>query len=376
MRRRPRRPYALPLIASLAVCAACSQPTAPVAIGVALSTSFIDATRMAIDDVAASGELPPIDTVFVDEQSSRAASALELVDSFRLRRNLVAVVGHSISPSSLATAPVYNANGIVQIAPTSTAAQYSAAGPFSFRMVPGDERQGGFMARAIDSLYPAGARVALLYVNDDYGRGLRSALIAHLDTTRYTLAYHQPHSDDEFGNPNPDRAQRVRATVTSMLASRPDVVIWLGRPGTFAFYLQMLRELGGPIPVIGGDALANWRDSDTGQGHWDGVRYVDFLDLEQSLTLKEFRQRFRERFGRNAGTPEVLSYDAMHLILSAIRDGARTGDEVRQWLDRLGAEGREPYYGVSGRIVFEEQGDIDRSYVLVRIGPEVQATSP
>lgn len=373
MRCGPRRLHALPTIA-VACCLGCTRPTGPVAVGVALSTSFIDATRMAIDDVAASGQLPPIDTLFFDEQSSRAATALELVDSFRLRRGMVGVVGHSISSSSLATAPVYNTLGIVQIAPTSTAAQFSDAGAYSFRMVPGDDQQGHFLARAIDSLFPAGARVAVLYVNDDYGRGLRSALIGALDTLRYPLVYHQPHTDDEYGDPHPDRDARVRATVTSMLSARPDVVVWLGRPGTFVSYLGVLRDLGGPIPVLGGDAIANWRDADNGRGDWNGVRYVDFLDLEQSVALQDFRRRYRDRFGRNAGTPEVLSYDAMHLLLSAIRDGARTGDEVRQWLQRLGADGREPYYGLSGRIVFDAHGDIARSYILVQIGAEAGVT--
>jgi branched-chain amino acid transport system substrate-binding protein len=374
MRRHPRRLLDLPLIVALALCTGCDRANGPVAVGVALSTSFIDATRMALDDVAASGDLPPIDTVFFDEQSSRARTALELVDSFRLRPGLVGVIGHSISSSSLATAPVYNTIGVVQIAPTSTAAQYSDAGEFSFRMVPGDQQQGGFLASAIDSLFPAGARVAMLYVNDDYGRGLRTSLISQLDTMRFPVVYLQPHTDDEYWGRHPDRESRVRATVTAMMDTRPDLVVWLGRPGTFAFYLAVLRDRAGQIPVIGGDALANWRDSDNGQGDWIGVRYVDFLDLEQSVELKEFRRRYRERFGHNPGTPEVLSYDAMHLLLTAIRDGARTGEEVRQWLNRLGAEGREPYYGLSGRIDFDEHGDISRPYILVRIGSEPGTT--
>jgi branched-chain amino acid transport system substrate-binding protein len=372
----PRRAHACCLVASFAVLAGCSRPSTPVAVGVALSASFIDAARLAIEDVAASGDLRPIDTLFFDEQSARAATALQLVDSFQLRRGLVGVIGHSISSSSLATAPVYNANGIVQIAPTSTAVQYSDAGAFSFRMVPGDEQQGAFMARVIDSLLSPGARVAMLYVNDDYGRGLRSALLASLDTLRFPLVYQQPHTDEEYSLPSPDRLQRVSATVASMLASGPDLVVWLGRPGTFALYLRVLRDLAGPIPVLGGDALANWRDADDGRGDWDGVRYLDFLDLDQGPAIQDFRRRYQQRFGRAAGTAEVLTYDAMHLMLSAIREGARTGDEVRTWLDALDDPNREPYMGISGRIAFDEDGNIARSYVLVPVRAPARAPAP
>jgi ABC-type branched-subunit amino acid transport system substrate-binding protein len=118
--------------------------------------------------------------------------------------------------------------------------------------------------------------------------------------------------------------------------------------------------------VIGGDALTNWSELDRGEGDWDGVRYVDYFDLGGSGALADFLQRYQERFGRPAGTPEVLSYDATRLLLAAIRDGARTGEAVRSWIASLGAE-RPPLEGLSGPIAFDANGDIARSYVLITI---------
>ncbi len=351
-------------------------PAPPVGVGAALSSRFLDATRLAIAEASAIGGFPALDTLLLSEHSNRAALALELVDSFVVRPGMIAVVGHSNSSASLAAAPVYNGHGVVQIAPTSTAVGYTHAGPFSFRMVPPDVAQGAFLARVIDSLFPSGARVAVMFVNDDYGRGLRAALLDNLDSTRFPMVFQQPHTDEEYITPPADRPARVRSTIGSLLETEPTLLLWLGRATTFHLYLQVLRELAPTLPVIGGDALASWQGQDSGAGEWDGVRFADFLDLDGSAALADFRQRYEARYGVRAGTPEVLSYDAMHLVLAAIRDGARTGDEVRQWLDALGAPGREPYYGISGRIAFDDDGNIARSYVLVPTRAPVAAAIP
>ena len=374
MRPSHRRPWLLTFAAALSLMPAC-RPADPVAVGAALSGQFVDAARMALAEAITEGGLPPLDTVLLSEFSNRAALALEMVDTFLAQPGLVAVVGHSNSSASLATAPLYNSNQIVQIAPTSTAESYSQAGRFSFRLVPADMQQGHFIARAIDSLYPAGARLAVMFVNDDYGRGLRSAFLASNDSARFPVVFLQAHTDEELVSPTPDRAERVAATVSSVVGSRADIVVWLGRATTFQLYLEAIRDQAGTIPVFGGDALASWQNRDTGQGEWTGVRYVDFLDLEGSEALRSFRARYLAQFGVAAGTPEVLSYDAMRLLLAAIRDGARTGEAVREWLTSLG-NARPPFQGVSGPIAFDEHGDIARSYVLVTVPPLAPDSTP
>lgn len=338
----------------------------PVGIGVALSGTFVEATRLALKDAAAAGGLPSLDTVLIGEATNRAAPALELADRFRRVERMVAVIAHSNSAASLATAPVYNEAEIVQIAPTSTAASYSLAGPYSFRLVPSDAAQGEVLAAALDSLAPAGARVAILYVNDDYGRGVREAFLDRLDRTRHTVVHDQPHSDDELGMPPADREHTVRAVVGSVLASRPEAIFWFGRARTFDLYLSVIRESAGALPILGSDGLASWGGWDRGGGRWDGVRYTDFLDMTATAELRDFDQRFRQRFGAPAGTGEVLSHDGMRLVLAAVRDGARSGPDVRDWLRSLGRT-RPPFPGLSGPIAFNDAGDVTRSFVLVTI---------
>ena len=342
----------------------CGQADRPLAIGAGLNGPFVDAVRLALAETT--DPLPPLDTVFVAEATSRAAPALEIADRFRLTPGMVAVVAHSNSASSLATAPVYNEAGIVQIAPTSTAPRYSDAGPYSFRLVPPDDVQGAVLARAIDSLFTPAARVAVLYVNDDYGRGIRAALLQHLDASRSSVVHDQPHADEEFRVAGAARDAHIASMVSSAAASAHDVIVWLGRAQTLQLHLPEIRRTLGAIPILGADALSSWRTFDRRLGYWDGVRHTDFLDPTATPELRAFRERFRARYGHEAGTGDVLSYDGARLILAALADGARSGDAVRDWLNALGRE-RPAFPGLSGSIAFDENGDVDRPHVLLTI---------
>lgn len=338
----------------------CGDPSTPVLAGAA-TPSFLNGIRLAVAEQRV-GEAPvQVDTILVPEGSSRSAPALAVAQDLVALPGLVAVVGHSNSVASLATSQVYNAARVVQIAPSSSASLYSEAGPFSFRMVPPDHEQGAFLAGVVADSLSAGTRLALLFVNDDYGRGLRGAVLDHLDTERHPVVLDLPHTEGDVQPLN------VEHTLSALAASQADALLWLGRVPPLSALLPRLRERVGGIPVIGGDAVSRAALPSSPDPSWDGVLYVDFVDMDATPELRDFRRRFQDRFGADASGPEVLAYDAAGLVLAAIGSGARTGEEVRRYLMSLG-RARPPYPGVSGPVSFGDSGDMDRGYVLRRIG--------
>jgi branched-chain amino acid transport system substrate-binding protein len=358
---------AVPLAVLVAVVAfgAC-RPAPTVAVSAALSRPFVNATRLAIEDASAEGGLPGLDTLLLTEASNSAAPAIRMAEQFTTFPGMVAVIGHSNSSASLAASPIYNGAEIVQVAPTSTAARFAEAGPFSFRLVPSDHRQGEVLAREAAAITPGETRVALLFVNDDYGRGLRRAVLDGLDPARSTVVYDTPHSDIE---PTEDTSQlpgRIAEEVAAIVGRQPDVLLWLGRAATLTRYLPELRRRLGAIPILGGDAVSPGLARAAQEPGWGGVRYTDFFDPRGSEELRTFGERFTARFGDPAGTAEILSYDAMRMVLAALASGARTGAEVREWLLALG-HAQPAFQGLSGLIRFTADRSIERSYVLITI---------
>jgi branched-chain amino acid transport system substrate-binding protein len=351
----------LSLVVVLTLLTGCD-PGEPPVLGVAAAGGFLDGVRLALEDEEReAGPLPPMDTVLVLEYSSLSAPALQVAQEMAARPGITAVIGHANSTASLATSQVYNRRRIVQVAPTSSAPLYSEAGPYSFRLVPPDDGQGRFLAEKIERSFPDGARLALLFVNDDYGRSLRQALLDALRRDRFSVVLDLPHLQGDLATIDVD------FHLDALEEADPDLLVWLGRIPALADLLPGLRRRMSGLPILGGDALSQAQLMDPLPPVWDGISHVDFVDMESSPDLGAFAQRFRERFGARAGAVEALSYDAGRLLVGALREGARSGEEVREHLMSLGRS-RPPYPGLTGPIQFDENGDVTRDYVLGTIG--------
>lgn len=342
-------------VAGVTLLAGCGPE--PVTVAVTAGEAFLDAGRLAIEDELAEAAIPGLDTILVLEGSNRSAPALTIAERLVGEEGLVAVVGHANSAASLVASQIYNGHAVVQLAPTSTAPTYSEAGPFSFRMVPSDEHQGPYLVEAVRDAFPDGARVAVIYVNDDYGRGLRSAVLTTLDTARYPVVLQLPHAEEAVG------PEDVRQGMAAFENAAPDVLLWLARPQILELFLPHLRDRHPELPIIGGDAVSRAIVFEDPEGLWPGVMYTDFVDPRSTPEMQAFLERFQMRFGTEASGPEIMTYDAVRLLLQGIREGARTGDALRQYLASLGRE-RPPFEGLSGPVTFDERGDVERSFVL------------
>jgi branched-chain amino acid transport system substrate-binding protein len=351
-RRRAFATRAATALAALLGAVACDGQR-PVVVGVAMGEGESNGVRLAFEDARAAG-LTEVDTFFVHADNNRAAPALEAAELFVAAPGVVAVVGHSNSAASISASQIYNDHAVVQLAPHSTAPLYSQAGPYSFRMVQSDDRQGAFLAELLQETHP-GARLAVLYVNDDYGRGLRQAFLNALAPDRPAPVLDLPHLEAA------DSAAVARLS-SAAVAALPDVIVWLGRADVLRRALPHLRTGLGTVPIFGGDNVEGALTHGTGE-RWQGVSYVGLVDMTAGGRLADFVRRFTARWGRQPTSPEALSYDAMAVLLAAMADGARTGSEVRAWLQDLG-RGRPVFEGITGPVTFEEDGDLARTYVL------------
>ncbi len=357
-----RRGIQVLIFTSLLGLPACGEANSKV-LAVAATGTFLDAARIAVADELELGPISGFDTILVEEVSNRSGPALEIARDLVEVPGLLAVVGHSNSTASLAASQFYNRRGVVQIAPTSTAPIYSDAGAFSFRMVPPDDVQARSLVRNLEEALPPGSRTAVLYVNDDYGRALRAAVLKELDTEAFPVVVDLPHAEGEVEEVD------VGHIVEALGAAEVDVVLWLARTPALNLLLPVLREAKGDVPVFGGDAISRvWFVSGRGSW-WEGVRYLDFVDMDATEELRSFSERFRAIHGVPAGGAEALTYDAVRLLLATVREGADSGEAVREYLMSLG-RGRDPFPGITGPLVFSEAGDAEREYVMLAIGPE------
>jgi branched-chain amino acid transport system substrate-binding protein len=337
------------------VLGACSNEPAPL-IGIAVSTAPGHAAGIAAAAMSA-GEDGYFDTMLSPPgtPATDAAHAIEQAYGFVNEPRVLAVVGHANSASSLAASQIYNSAGLVQLAPTTTAPVYGLAGPFSFRMVPSDSLQAGYLSKARQHHWPD-SRVATVHVNDDYGRGLHRVVRPQLDSVVYEGLYAD--DADTFD------VERLRDDIA---AARPDLLLWLGRPRVLALLLPLLREALPDIQVMCGDACDVSQVYVNAGGRFAGIHFVRFTDpWSEDSAIVSFQDHYRKATGEVASTEALLTYDAVAVLGAALRDGARTREEVRAYLVSLGRT-RPAFAGLTGSIEFDESGACQRTYMLAEV---------
>jgi branched-chain amino acid transport system substrate-binding protein len=279
--------------------------------------------------------------------TSAAADAPDLevkrAEQFVAMHGLVGVVGHQSSRGSLATAPIYNEAGIVQITPTSTSRMLRNAGPWTLNLAPDDSVEGAFVAGFVAEWLRA-RRVTIYFVNDEYGLGLRDGVVAELRRRGVGVA------DQVAMDIESDFSTLIAA---SLARAKPDAVVVAGRQRETGTIARLMREQGEPRAVVGGDGALDLPLLVQSAGSAvDSVYAVAFWlpDAPDSLS-RAFVAQYRRVVGFTPQSAAAMSYDALLVMATAVRTVGGKPAAVRRYLKELGGA-RPPYPGVTGPITF------------------------
>ncbi len=314
--------------------------------------------QMAVAEINAAGGIHgrPLQLIVIEdagESDSAVMVATQLVDS-----GVVAVIGHIYSSTTLAAAPVYNNpdNPVLQISPSATSPTITGAGEYTFRVCPSDLQYGAALAQFTSRNLQL-QRGAILYVNDDYGRGIRR-----------TFA-------EEFS-----RLGGEVAEIDPFLESKPDVGAYLDRivkEGGFEFIvvaaninegrvvLRQIRERGIKLPILGGDGFDGMEEEGAlGEGIYATIVYLPTMNTESN---RKFLTSYRSMFplGNPVDYSAAASYDIVYLLRDAL---LQTGDDRRALRNAVAAIGMTapPFQGITGSIAFDENGDVP--HLNIQIG--------
>ncbi len=297
-----------------------------------------------------------VELVLADDSAS-AEGAVAAARALYATPNLVAVVGHLTSAATLAAAPIYGGGRrpLPAISPSASAVAVSDAGPYIFRVCPTDVAHGTRLAEF--AYRTLGARsAAMLYQNDEYGRGVRETFRQEFIRLGGRLA-----SDDPYVPEIPSFEPYLRR-----LRQRggADVLVIAGTAAAARRILPTLDTVGLRLKVLGGDALAGLETSPGARGVYLSLAYLP--DRPGALN-RAFVDAYRSAYEnepldhRGAG-----AYDIVHLLARAI---AAVGPDRRRLRDYLAGVGRTspPFEGVTGTIAFDEQGDVPAKPVVIGV---------
>jgi branched-chain amino acid transport system substrate-binding protein len=265
---------------------------------------------------------------------------------------VVAVVGPGGSREALQVAPIYGDAGLPQILPVATSALLPSAGPWTFRLAPGDSAQGEFIGDFVGRALK-GKAATLFYLPDEYGRGLAAGTVAALSRYGVRLIDQVPVAAAMSCESTRERNPYEDVVHSSLRRGRPDVIVVAARQMET---LCIARAAGPALPgirIVAGDGAAiplGMRP--LGGAAADSIYLVAFWsDQRNDPRSHAFVERFRRRTGRDPTHGDAMWFDALMLAAEAIRTVGPDRRAVRLYLESLGRE-RPPYQGVTGPIGF------------------------
>lgn len=335
----------------------------PVRIGVA--GSFSDpigipmqlAAELAAAEINAAGGIDgrPLELVVRDDYADPDSAVFIAGDLYDT--DVAGVVGHLFSGTTLAAAPVYNGgdNPVAAISPSSSSPEVSSAGDHTFRVCPSDLAHGAALAEWVRETLNL-ERGAVLYLNDQYGRGIRQTFVEHFTRLGGRLESVDPYLGDkpEVG-PYLDRMARNRNIQFLVVA---------GNRGEGEEVLRQARRRGITVPILGGDGLEGIEGAGAlAEGVYLTSAYFPTIPTGAN---RKFVEAYRRKYP-GAGMPNqpaAATYDAIYLLSRVIARAGTDRQAVRRALAGVGSE-TPAFEGVTGVVAFDAVGDVPAQNVYI-----------
>ncbi len=270
-------------------------------------------------------------------QSVSAINKLISVDK------VVAIIGELCSDATLPAAPIAEQNKVVMISPASTAPNLTQAGDYIFRTVPSDASQGAFGAKLVAA--KGYTKLAVLYVNNDYGVGFNDVLKKEFPKMGVDTEVVASEAVEK-------QAVDVKAQLTKIKGAKPDALYIISNsPETAVAALKQAKELGLNVALFGAEGLKN---DDITKGAESAAEGLIVSSVSTGST--GFVQAHNSSYSENPGPFSAQAYDAFQALNTAISNGAKTGEEIKNNLNGMS------FQGVSGMIEFNKDGDVSGNY--------------
>ena len=267
------------------------------------------------------------------------------------------MVGPICSGVGSAILPIAQEQSVPTVITAASNPALAKIGNYVFRVYPSDSFQGKESARFITN-HLQKTRAAVLYINNDWGKGLRDVFTAEFPTMNGEVVYEAAIQPDSLD---------VRTQLLQIEESGADVIYAPLYVDSGIAVTKQLKEQGSALPVVGGDAL----DAD------DFVKSPYATGTIYPVPKVRAPERFRQLINSLPGFGDLqvtlaapLGYDATKILLSAMQEAGSTAPSaVRQVLDQ------GSFTGITKTaITFDQNGDLQDpvyEFKVVREGRSV-----
>lgn len=263
-----------------------------------------------------------------------------------------AIIGDNVSAPTMAIVPVIDKSRVVLLSPSASSPKLSGISKYFFRVYPSDTAEGSLMAEtAYNKLHLRS--VGVLYVNNDFGVGLRDVFSKEFATLGGNIAVTEGYSQGQTD---------FRTILATAKDSNPDALYLAGYYKDGGLILKQARELGLNVPMLGSTTHEDPQLIAIGGNAVEGLVYpysTGFDPHSQRDIVRDFITQFKSRNNRDPGLIAALGYDCANLISNAIENGGTSAEAIRTYLAKT-----KEFPGAAGNVSFDEKGDVHKPILL------------
>lgn len=348
----------------------------------AMAPAMIDSANLAISQVNEAGGILDGRKLIgvVGDSACNPQNATDAATKAVNLEGVIAIVGPHCSGAVLAAAnSVTIPAGVTIVTPSGTSPEITSLqdNDTVFRTVPSDDYQGRALARTL--LERGTNKVAVAYLNNDYGKGLAEAFRAEFEEKGGEIAGFAAHEGERAS---------YRSNLADLAAGGADTLVILDYgDGSGLTMLRQALENGFFENFVGGDGMK----SDAPIRELGADNLTTFIASapvgQQSDALEVFNKAFSDIGGDPNAIFVTTSYDATFMLALAIEKAGADKSKVSAALREISNGEGEPilpgewakakeliaagtaidYRGAAGEHNFDEAGDVPGAYALFKV---------
>ena len=283
--------------------------------------------------------------VFIDFQDDKNSirDAVNIFNNFVNINKYQIVFGSAGSSVSEALVPISLSEKVILISPISGSARLSSdKWEYFFRTIPSDEEQSARLAEWVIS--DGIKNVAVIYTNNSWGKPLAES---------FMRLFKESGGNVVFEEGTPEGISDFRTIILKLRQANFDAIISPTYPKEGGILVKQLKESGINARLYGGDNWGAPEFRNIAGNSAEGV-FFTFPSESQSPQWDNFVEKYRIKYNEKPDIFAAYAYDAATAIFEAMKKSKQlSADEIRSQLLLLDFE------GLTGRISFKENGDID-----------------
>jgi branched-chain amino acid transport system substrate-binding protein len=301
---------------------------------------------LAVEEVNAEGGTngKKIKVIYEDDQC-QPEKAVSAINKLVKIDRVPIIIGALCSSATLAISPIANNTKTVIISPGSSSPKISEAGDYVFRNWPSDSFEGRAMAEFAYNTLQA-RRIAVLYINNEYGLGVKDVFTKRFEELGGFIiaveSYEQGATD-------------FRTQLAKVGTGNPDAIYLPGHTNEIGQILRQAKEMGIRSQFLSVVAFESPTTLQIAGDAAEGVFYTTpaFDPESKDQLIQAFQQAYTKRYGKPAETFAATAYDALKIVVLAIKRGGYNSDGIKRELYNI-----QNYPGISGITTFDRNGDV------------------